>query len=85
MLLLYYNPTQEKYYYKFLNGWHNKAVGDTDQFNHVIVKMYYIDDNKRLVSCKSYSDYLEQTIYNDGSKRNRLIDRAICLLDKLKK
>ena len=85
MLLLYYNPTQEKYYYKFLSGWHNKQVGDTDQYNHVIVKMYYIDDNQRLVSCKSYSDYLDKTIYNDNSKRNRLIDRAIGLLDKLKK
>lgn len=86
MLLLYYSPTNDKYYLRYykraLNGY---EVGYTNQFGHTVVKILVIEDNK-LVDVKSIDEYRLYRYNNRDRKRSlkkRLIGRLIDVLNKL--
>ena len=84
MLLIYYNPNDEHFYFKVINfAVSNKSVDEVNQFNHQIVQILYVRNNK-FISCDSFLDYYQKTKDNNISKKNKLIDKVICLLNKFK-
>lgn len=85
MLLLYYNPTSDKYYIKYykrtLNGY---EVGYTNQYGHIVVKILVIE-GKYLVDVKSIDEYRLERYMNRNRKQSlkkRLIRRIIYVLNK---
>ena len=87
MLFVYYNPNYNTFYTKYLRNYFNPKykVGYVNQFDHIIVSCYMITE-KGLVNCLSHNDYYinHSTIKKKKSLRNKLINRIICLLYKIK-
>lgn len=85
MLLIYYNTSYGFYYLKYVRHYHNfmYKVGYTDQFGHIIVQAFYIDGGG-MVQVNSYEEYMHTLNQTKTSLRNRIINQAIGLLDKLK-
>lgn len=87
MLLLYYNPTKDSYYLRYYKSIHyDYYVGYVNQFEHIVVKILVIQDNG-LIDVDDLHKYLIERYYGkkEPSLKERIIDRAIDLLYKLKK
>ena len=61
ILIIYYNYSQDKFYYHFYENAidlliHDKYVGKTNQYNHEIVQILVLE-NGFLNSIKDYYDY----------------------------
>lgn len=88
MLLLYYNPTNDKYYLRYYKSIHyDYRVGYVNQFEHIVVKILVIQDNG-LVAVDDLQKYLLDCYYKGSKKetlKTRLINRTIDLLNKLNK
>ena len=83
MLLVYYNTNQKHFYiiytkYDKLNYY----VGYTNQFNHIIVQIFYIYGNK-LYNINCHND-IYKIFPKKERLRNRLITRIVRGLNKLK-
>ena len=84
MLLIYYNPQKNSFYLKYVNSAiFNKKVGDVNQFNHILIQALFIE-NDRFLSAEDFWDYYEKTKDKTENKKNKLIDKVICLLNKFK-
>ncbi len=86
MLLIYYNPNHNCFYFKTVNQVtnYNFKVDYVNQFGHFIVQILYVDKND-FINCKDYWDYIKKSEDKQESKRNKLINGLIHLLYKLKK
>lgn len=88
MLFIYYNPNYNTFYTKIVKSCYFNPiyeVGYVNQFEHILVSMYLIGE-KELINCKSLADYskTKKKKMQDKSLRNVLIDRIICVLNKIK-
>lgn len=90
MLLIYYNPQKNSFYLKYCHSYlFDKEVGYINQFNHVLVQILFIYNNK-FVSCDNFFDYHRKTKElekHDDSKKNKksLISGLNHLFNKKKK
>lgn len=91
VLLIYYNPNHDNFYYRFCHRIDlyikDYSVGYKNSYNHEIIGILLFDDNKTIgiKNHNSLSVYYNRK--NKNSKRslkNDLIDKAISLLNKLK-
>ena len=83
MLLILYNPNNNCFYIKRVNSFiFDKYVGYVNQYNHQICQILYIENNE-FVNCNSYWEYIRSNKRQE-TKKNRLINKAIYLLNKLK-
>lgn len=59
MICVWYNPGKEIYYAKILKHFMSRdlKVGNTNNYGHVLVCMFYIENNKNLIQCNNYMDY----------------------------
>lgn len=86
MLLLWYNQTHDKFYLKYYTSqYRDFYVGFVNQFDHMVVKILVFEGNK-LLSVDSLPNYrLGKYLHpKKESNKNRLIDRMVDLLNKLK-
>ena len=83
MLLVYYNINHEHFYMVYTRYSNFEYyVGYINQFNHIIVQMFYIYDNQ-LYNITCHHDIY--TIFPKKEKlRNKLITRIVRWLNKLK-
>lgn len=91
MLLVYYNINTEVFFLKYVKSYFDNdgkyyEIGYTNQYNHVIVQLFIVDYDNNLISANSYLDYLNDLRFQKKETiKNKLIDRTIGLLNKLKK
>lgn len=83
MIIVWYNSKKDIYYAKynrltFIDD--RYKVGYSNQYGHRIICMFYIQENGKLISCNSFSDYH----YNKSSLKKRLINHLIDWLNKHK-
>ncbi len=84
MLLLYYNPTYDKYYLRYYKYVHyDYYLGYENQYGHMVVSILVIQD-KGLVSVNDLREYMLQKNRRKIGLKERLINRGIDLLNKLK-
>lgn len=84
MLLIYYNPQKNSFYLKFVNSLiFNKQVGDINQFNHILIQAFFIE-NQKFLSCLSYKDYIQKTTKEKriNTRKNKIITNLISKLSK---
>ena len=90
MLLIYYNINTEVFFLKYVKSYFDNdgkyyEVGYTNQYNHIIVQLFIVDYDNNLISANSYLDYLNDLRFQKKETiKNKLIDRVIGLLNKLK-
>mgnify|MGYP006972498327 FL=1 len=90
MLLVYYNINTEVFFLKYVKSYFDNdgryyEIGYTNQYNHIIVQLFIVDYDNNLISANSYLDYLNDLRFQKRETiKNKLIDRAIGLLNKLK-
>lgn len=90
MLLIYYNINTEVFFLKYVKSYFDNdgkyyEIGYTNQYNHIIVQLFIVDYDNNLISANSYLDYLNDLRFQKKETiKNKLIDRAIGLLNKLK-
>lgn len=90
MLLVYYNINTEVFFLKYVKSYFDNdgkyyEIGYTNQYNHIIVQLFIVDYDNNLISANSYLDYLNDLRFQKKETiKNKLIDRAIGLLNKLK-
>lgn len=84
MLLIYYNLNTEVFFLKYVKHCRFR-VGYINQYNHIVVQMFAYGEE--LIECNSYIEYLQDYVNNqeEDSVKNKVIDRVIDLLNKLKK
>ena len=86
MLLVYYNPTKDKFYLKYYKYKNREYyVGYKNQFGHEVIRLYIIQ-GKELISYDNVDDYMYEN-YNSKKRvpfKIKLINRLIDLLNKLK-
>lgn len=91
MLLVYYNINTEVFFLKYVKSYFDNdgkyyEIGYTNQYNHIIVQLFIVDYDNNLISANSYLDYLNDLRFQKKETiKNKLIDRTIGLLNKLKK
>lgn len=91
MLLVYYNINTEVFFLKYVKSYFDNdgkyyEIGYINQYNHIIVQLFIVDYDNNLVSANSYLDYLNDLRFQKKETiKNKLIDRTIGLLNKLKK
>lgn len=81
MIAVYYNPTKDTYYAKFVKTayfYDHYKVGYINQYRHILVCLFYIDDKGRLINCKSWYDYMHSKV----SLKNKLINKLINWLER---
>lgn len=89
MLLIYYNLNTEVFFLKYVKHCFSKdnrfRAGYVNQYNHIVVQMFVYEEE--LIECNSYIEYLQDYVNNqeEDSVKNKVIDRVIGLLNKLKK
>lgn len=82
MIAVFYNPNKDIYYSKLLKSafWYSEyEVGYINQYGHIIVCMFYISDNGKLINCKSIHDYFDNC---DISLKERLVRKLIEFLER---
>ena len=90
MLLVYYNINTEVFFLKYVKSYFDNdgryyEIGYTNQYNHIIVQLFIVDYDNNLISANSYLDYLNDLRFQKKETiKNKLIDRVIGLLNKLK-
>lgn len=88
MLLVYYNLNTGVFFLKYVKHCFTSdnryCVGYTNQFNHILVQMFVYDNC--LIECNSYIEYLQDYVkkINEDSVKDKLINRVIDLLNRLK-
>ena len=83
IILVYYNPNRNCFYTKFVKSCLYYEVGYINQYDHILVQILVYDD--KLISIKNHIDYYKKSKkIKEESKKNRLINRTIDLLNKLK-
>lgn len=81
MIIIYYNPHKKIYYAKLLRNsyWNDEIkVGYVNQYDHVIVCMFYLTERNKLVNCESIDDYIR----NKSTFKKRLIVKIIKFLER---
>lgn len=85
MLLLYYNPTNNNYYLKYYKRLHHGyRVGYTNQYEHVVVKVFVIQGGA-LVDVESIDKFISDRYLRGREKetlKKRLIRWLLNVLDK---
>lgn len=85
MLLIYYNVNTCAFYTKWVRGaYFNKKVGEVNSFDHILVQIL-VYSYSTFINCFDIYDYMDKSSKIKEPTRNRIIDKAICLLYKLKK
>lgn len=73
-LLIYYNPQKNSFYIKQVHSLiFDKKIGDINQFNHILIQVFFINKNK-FISCEDYWDYYRKTkepLKKDNKKNNK--------------
>lgn len=84
-MLILFDPNHERFYMKVVNSAiFDKHVDYVYQSNHQIVQILYIKDSK-FVNCNSFFDFYQKTKDEPyDTKKNKLINGAIRLLNKFK-
>lgn len=79
-LLIYYNPNHDRFYMRWYS-YTDRDVGYVNSYDHILVQILeYNYDTGYLVN------YSKKTYFkNRSSRRNRLINKLICLLYKFLK
>lgn len=78
-LLIYYNPNHNCFYNR-VSRLLDHEVGYVNQYDHILVQILVYDYNiKDLVNLKNKTTYESMT-----TKKNKLINRVIGFLDRLK-
>ena len=83
MLLVYYNPSKDKFYlkyYKYINR--SYFVGFKNQYEHEVIKIYIIKD-KELISVNNVDDYFFNRHSRKPSLKEKVINRIVDLLYKI--
>ena len=88
LILIYYNPIKNNFYMKIISVHPSLTVGYVNSYDHLLVDMMTIE-NKKLIHIDNYwSHYRKKSIQEYKKRRftlkNRLINRAIYLLNKLR-
>ena len=86
MLLVLFNPQTETFYLRMVSSIsENYRVGYVNQYDHMIVAIYVIDEENRLKPVDDFWDYLKLDKEENTTFKNKVINRAIDLLYRLKK
>lgn len=76
-LLIYYNPQKNSFYIKQVHSLiFDKKVGDINQFNHVLIQVFFINGNK-FISCEDFWDYHRKTKETSTKKNKKTVISSI--------
>lgn len=80
MLLVYYNINHKSFYQVYKNFQFNIKVGDINGFNHMLIQIFYIDNNKIYNVSSSEDCYYIGTDYR--MRKKRFLKRIVRFLNK---
>lgn len=82
-LLIYYKPNKDRFILNYnQDRQHELPIGSINNYGHMIIKYWYIEDNKVFYNYEKYQRYLDHKYKNRKPSLRYRIGQAIIKLGK---